>query len=406
MKGKRAVFFWIQVLLISLLSNSYIFLLTRKNLIPYLIFIFVLINILSGLFDLKTKTLRLKFCSHGAILLCVFVVSAVLSILYHVILAVIYLPEGNYRPLLFSILVCYCAEAVVFWNGIISVYLTSHQLGIKGRITGALGGMIPILNLFLLRKIIRITLREVQEESLRELRNAQRAPEQLCGTKYPLLFVHGVFFRDSRYFNYWGRIPKELEANGAVIYYGNHQSAASIADSAGELTQRIKDIIAATGCEKVNVIAHSKGGLDCRYALANLDAAPYIASLTTINTPHRGCIFADYLLNKIPAQVKDGVADRYNKALKKLGDINPDFLAAVNDLTASHCTQLDQEMPVPEGIYCRSIGSVVKKASGGSFPLNLSYHLVKYFDGSNDGLVSDQSFAWSENYRLLTPEGD
>ena len=27
--------------------------------------------------------------------------------------------------------------------------------------------------------------------------------------------VHGVFFRDFRYFNYWGRIPKELKRHGA-----------------------------------------------------------------------------------------------------------------------------------------------------------------------------------------------
>jgi len=146
------------------------------------------------------------------------------------------------------------------------------------------------------------------------------------------------------------------------------------------------------------------GGYDlsaCRTALED-----YVASLTTINTPHRGCIFADFLLDKIPAEVKDEIADKYNTTLKKLGDPNPDFLAAVNDLTASHCTEFDAGTPVPAGVYCQSIGSTVKKAAGGKFPLNFSYHLVKHFDGSNDGLVSEQSFAWGENYRLLTPTGD
>ena len=62
--------------------------------------------------------------------------------------------------------------------------------------------------------------------------------------------------------------------------------------------------------------------------------APYVASLTTINTPHRGCEFADYLLGKIPEKQQQMVADAYNSALKKLGDTNPDFIAAVTDLTA------------------------------------------------------------------------
>ena len=141
----------------------------------------------------------------------------------------------------------------------------------------------------------------------------------MCKTKYPLLLVHGVVFRDFKYFNYWGRIPEELEQNGAVIYYGNHQSAASVIASGDELAKRIKEIVQESGCEKLNIIAHSKGGLDCRYAIAKLNIAPYVASLTTINTPHRGCIFADYLLEKIPEKIKQKVAQGYNTALRNLG---------------------------------------------------------------------------------------
>lgn len=62
-----------------------------------------------------------------------------------------------------------------------------------------------------------------------------------------------------------------------------------------------------------------------------------MASLTTVNTPHRGCVFADYLLDQLPQAMKNKTADAYNRALKKLGDKNPDFMAAVLDLTASAC---------------------------------------------------------------------
>ena len=51
-----------------------------------------------------------------------------------------------------------------------------------------------------------------------------------------------------------------------------------------------------TESEKINIIAHSKGGLDCR-AVMDTDAGKYIASLTTINTPHKGCEFADYMFH-------------------------------------------------------------------------------------------------------------
>jgi triacylglycerol lipase len=41
----------------------------------------------------------------------------------------------------------------------------------------------------------------------------------------------------------------------------------------------------------------------------------------------------------------------------------------------------------------------------GQFPLNLSYRYVKNFDGENDGLVGEASFAWGEKYILLRSKG-
>ena len=227
----------------------------------------------------------------------------------------------------------------------------------------------------------------------------------VCKTKYPILLVHGVFFRDSKIFNYWGRIPSELKKNGATVFYGEHPSALSIADSAAVLTKRIKDIVEQTGCEKVNIIAHSKGGLDCRYAISNLDAAPYVASLTTINTPHRGCKFADYLLKKAPKFLRKRVEKTYNSTLKKLGDKNPDFMAAAKDLTSENCIKLDKEMVVPKEIYCSSVGSVINHFTHGKFPLGFTYYFVRIFDGPNDGLVGADSFEWGEDYTLLRTKG-
>ena len=275
----------------------------------------------------------------------------------------------------------------------------------KWRIIGIACGIIPIANLIALFFILKITTKEYFVETEKMKINKQRKDQKVCATKYPVLLVHGVFFRDSRFFNYWGRIPKELEINGAKVFYGNHSAASSIADSAAELKARITEIITETGMEKVNIIAHSKGGLDCRYAIAKLGMGEYVASLTTINTPHTGCMFADYLLTIIPKDTKNKIADTYNSTLKKLGEPNSDFLSAVNDLTDSNCKILNNEMPTPEGIYCQSVGSVLTKATHGQFPFNLSYHLVKHFGGENDGLVSEDSFEWGEKYTLLKAKG-
>ena len=51
------------------------------------------------------------------------------------------------------------------------------------------------------------------------------------------------------------------------------------------------------------------------------------------------------------------------------------------------------------------MGSKLNCAVSGKFPLNFTYPLVKYFDGPNDGLVSEKSFFWGERYQFLTVPG-
>lgn len=384
------------------------------------------------------KTLRarnLRICYRGTAALKAFWWSAALSIVVQTVLAFHLLPSG-WKLWLGSAIICFLVESLLFWRGMIAVYVSSVQLGLKIRAIGLICGWIPIANLIALVRIIRTTDAEVVFEEAKERLDADREAERICATTYPILLVHGVFFRDSNVLNYWGRIPDELRKNGATIHYGNHQSAASVRSSAYELTERIRQIVELTGCGKVHVIAHSKGGLDMRYAIARCGAAPFVASLTTINTPHRGCGFADYLLSNIPEAVQRQVEAAYNAAAARLGDPQPDFMAAVHDLTQAGCARLNAEMqsesanppqrkqteahadavrsPMPEplnnsrfaGMVCRSVGSRLKHATTGKFPLNFTYPLVKWFDGPNDGLVARSSFLWGESFTWIEPQGD
>lgn len=352
----------------------------------------------------KIPLKRLKVCAYGCRMLICFLVSCSVEIVY-LIIRIPMLFSGSSKEWLLSLLFVILTESILFWIGIICVYLSSKQIGLKWRLIGIICGWIPVANIIALLNIIRIASYEYKFESYRININNQRKNQQLCKTKYPILLVHGVFFRDSEYFNYWGRIPKDLEENGASIYYGNHHSAASVSDCGNELANRIKEIIDETGCEKVNIIAHSKGGLDSRYAISKCGMADFVASLTTINTPHRGCEFADYLLNIMPSGLKETVASAYNTTLHKLGDENPDFIAAVTDLTASSCERFNSEIFDASGVYYKSVGSKMNQASSGRFPLNFSHHLVKYFDGANDGLVGEKSFMWGNDYEFLTING-
>lgn len=305
-----------------------------------------------------------------------------------------------------TVLCWMCGEGILLLNGCLRLLATSVQMGLRYRLLLFLGWWIPLVNLFLFYRLYRLAEQEYETEREKEELNAVRKESECCHTRYPLLMVHGVFFRDSRFLNYWGRIPKELQKNGAVIYYGQQQSAASVASCGEELAERIRKLVEETGCGKVNIIAHSKGGLDARYAVSHCGAAEYTASLTTINTPHRGCFFADYLLEKAPAGLRRFLAARYNATLRRLGDSSPDFLSAVEDLTANSCFARNGSLPDCVSVYYQSVATSMKKAGSGRFPLNASYHLVKHFDGENDGLVSVDSALWGDVYAILRPRGN
>lgn len=347
--------------------------------------------------------IRLKILDSGNVLMLQFFVSVSIGVIWQIISIIFF--ELSFEKTIINICFYVITEAIVFLNGIIRLYCTSIQLGIKLRVLGIIFGFVPLLNLILLCVIVKTTRKEYLFEREKYRINEARKDANICKTKYPILLVHGVFFRDSGLIDYWGRIPNELRQNGAMVFFGNHESASSVVDSGIDIYYRIKSIIKKTGCEKVNIIAHSKGGLDARYAISVCGAAPYVASLTTISTPHRGCEFADYLLSTVSDKIQKKVANTYNNAMLNMGDSSPDFISAVTDLTAKKCAEMNEIVKDSPGIYYSSVGSVLKKARGGRFPLNLAYHLPKKFSGENDGLVSIDSFSWGSDFTLISSNG-
>ncbi len=314
----------------------------------------------------------------------------------------------NYRLIFGNLLIFLLMLAGLFLGGVCRTVISSKQVKPLWYLLLLLFWWTPIINLILFHHIGRIARKEFYFERAKAELNLTRQESKICRTKYPVLMVHGIFFRDWQLFNYWGRIPAELRKNGARIFYGKQQSAQSIEKSAQELHQQIHAVLEQTGAEKINIIAHSKGGLDSRYALSKLGDAPYVASLTTINTPHRGCAWVDDALQKIPVSVQNWLDRHYQKIFQVLGDTSPAFLEGVHDLTAAHSREFNQECLVPENVFCQCYMSQMSRAFSAPFPLWFSYLCMKAFDRNapNDGLVSvDSAGLPGREFRILKPSG-
>lgn len=185
----------LNALIVFLTANTYSLFVIQNNKYIAVIFAacFIFINIIPAIYNRNMPTLRLRVCSDGCELLIIFLISSFLSAAYLIYAAV----GGIFRGSDFSWIICLSTviitEAIVFWNGIIRVYLTSIQLEIKWRVLGIVFGWVPIAHLYFLLKIIHIAIREAYFESEKILINKKREYEKICCTKYPLLLVHGVF---------------------------------------------------------------------------------------------------------------------------------------------------------------------------------------------------------------------
>ena len=363
--------------------------------------IYLLYLIIAG--GRQDKNSKLARIARGSFLID----GAVLSLFLHTVIVVLLIIFSGLNPWrqLANALSGYAIIAFSAFVGIVRLVISSRQVKIIKYIALFFTWYIPVINLIVLRLISRDAKKEFRFEQAKQELDDLRKENEICKTKYPILMVHGIFFRDWQKFNYWGRVPRELVRNGAEIYYGNQQSANLISVSAGELRDRILEVIKETGAEKLNIIAHSKGGLDSRYAISKLGMDKYVASLVTINTPHYGCNFVDDILSKVSDGLMQFVAKRYNKLFTVLGDTAPDFEKGIRELTHSNCAKLDTELPDRPGIYYRSVMSVMKNVFSAGFPLNVGYMFNRKDGTGNDGLVVKESALRGTNTLFVEHKG-
>jgi triacylglycerol lipase len=284
-------------------------------------------------------------------------------------------------------------------NGMLRILCTSRRLNIIKRIIVGWMVFIPIVNIFVMIYACNLARDEYEHECYKVNIEKTRVDSAICKTKYPFVLIHGVGFRDFKYINYWGRIPKELIRQGATVYYGNQEAFGTVEYNAQDIKEKILDIVKETGCEKVNIIAHSKGGLDARYMVSELEMGDYVASITMMSSPHKGVKFVDIACH-IPEVIYKGIAKAFNKYFKLIGDKNPDFYTATRQFSTYHSKNFNEEVKDVEEVYYQSYATVMRNLFS-DYILTIPYLIVKLTEGDNDGLVSTDSAKWGEFRGIL-----
>jgi triacylglycerol lipase len=119
----------------------------------------------------------------------------------------------------------------------------------------------------------------------------------LKATRYPILLAHGMSgFENIGPVEYFYRVKDTFAPEGYDIHIASLDAYNSSEKRGTQLAGDIDRVLAATFAEKVNLIAHSQGGIDARFAISALSCGDRVGVLNTVATPHRGTPVADIVL--------------------------------------------------------------------------------------------------------------
>ncbi|WP_211452860.1 esterase/lipase family protein [Collimonas antrihumi] len=231
-------------------------------------------------------------------------------------------------------------------------------------------------------------------------------------TRYPIILVHGLFgFDKIGPVEYFYGIPEALRADGAQVYVAEVSAANSTEVRGEQLLTYVKQVLAATGASKVNLVGHSHGGPTIRYVASV--APQLVASVTSVAGPNKGAAVADVLRGAVtPGSLSQAVLGTIVNSFTTLIEVlsgSPgapqNSIAALDSLTTAGMAKFNLAHPegVPatacgEGDY--QVGGVYYFSWSGGQPLtnlfdpsdaSMGLLSLAYGGATNDGLVGSCS---------------
>jgi triacylglycerol lipase len=221
--------------------------------------------------------------------------------------------------------------------------------------------------------------------------------------RYPIVFCHGMLamtrlrMRLPSHTNYFVHLDQFLRDRGVRAFFPQVEPTGGIETRAHQL----RDQIQRWTDGPINLVAHSMGGLDCRFLITHLGLAERVRSLTTVCTPHHGSPVADWVCANYQKRIP------LLMALDAWG-IDVDGISACR---LAPCRQFNATTPDVPGVRYSSYGAAVPLSQVTPF-LRRAWQILTPREGPNDGLVSVASAHWGEYLGTLavdhfaqTPDG-
>jgi triacylglycerol lipase len=182
---------------------------------------------------------------------------------------------------------------------------------------------------------------------------------------YPIVLLHGMGgFGELRVgpigATYFRGVVQSLKAAGERDVFATEVTPYAPSEQrARELIPQLDEILRVTGAAKVNLIAHSQGGIDARL-LASPTGLKYgdkIASIVTVSTPHRGSRIADLTLATTPGGPVDTAVNAFLGVLQRSVydvDNDPAFRAQLRSISEAGMRSFNAQMLDAPGVHYES----------------------------------------------------
>jgi triacylglycerol lipase len=121
----------------------------------------------------------------------------------------------------------------------------------------------------------------------------------------PILFVHGWNSSSST----WTTMVSRFQADGwtsAELNNWSYTTSQSNATTAGQISTKVDQILAATGAAKVDIISHSMGALSSRYYLKNLGGTAKVDEWVSLGGPNHGTNTANFCFQTSCVEMRQG----------------------------------------------------------------------------------------------------
>ncbi|MFB6263393.1 MAG: lipase family alpha/beta hydrolase [Bradymonadaceae bacterium] len=184
---------------------------------------------------------------------------------------------------------------------------------------------------------------------------------------YPVVLAHGMggfeHLTEADQLSYFYEVERALERAGETVFVTEVAPFASSKRRGEQLLRQIEKIVGGHPADRVNVIAHSQGGIDARYAAH--ERPDLIASVVTISSPNRGVVLADVVLGLIDypllREVVDGLIRIFGAPVYEKAGADATLIEPLREISTDAMEKFNGKYHNRDGVW---YGSIAGRSDG------------------------------------------